>query len=86
MRDYRLRIMAGDRKLGRCRDCGASIEWAVTPPHGKMVPLNPRPLVLEATCNEQTQVRFYVVGGDSLHFATCPNKRPRAPKPARLFA
>lgn len=81
MGDRLLRILAGPRARGRCRYCGLPVEWAVAAPHGKNVPLNPDPLVLSATCNAQTHLKFLVVSANHLHFATCQKRPTRPPKP-----
>lgn len=71
------------RRSSHCRYCGKPIEWAVTAPHGKSVPLDPNPFILRYERNPGG-VKFAVVSADALHFVTC-KKRPEKPKRMRMF-
>jgi len=72
--DHLLRIVAGYRKAGRCRDCHRPIVWVTTAPKGKRLPFDCEPVVLEREQNPTTLVRFEVISKDHLHFTTCPKR------------
>ncbi len=86
--DRRLRIVAGNRKPGRCRDCHRPIVWVVSAPKGKRLPLNRDFVVLEREQNLTTLVHFEVISRESLHFATCAKRAkksaPRVEQPSFL--
>lgn len=69
-------IRTDSRQVGRCRSCGALIEWALIPKSGKLMPFNP-PLVLLPIQALGTDValRDYAevdMSKTTSHFATCP--------------
>lgn len=82
-RDRLISILAGARRSSQCRDCGRPIEWGISAPHGKYVPLDPNPLVLRYDRNAGG-VKFLVISANNLHFLTCKKRRQEARRP-RVF-
>jgi hypothetical protein len=66
-------IETGTRRVGTCRSCGASIEWAVVRPSGKAMPFN-RPIVLLPALHMDDALGTARVDPEQTtsHFATCP--------------
>lgn len=54
---------------GRCRSCGADIQWGVTENGARM----PMDLQRRTVCVPAPDGRVKVVTGYESHFATCPN-------------
>lgn len=73
--DGRLTILAGHRNAGKCHHCRRAVIWVTSAPHGKSIPFDAEPLVLEHKTNPVTLVRFEVVARTRIHFATCPAQR-----------
>jgi len=71
-------IRADSREQGKCRSCGAAIEWATIPKTGKRMPFN-RPLVLLPVrgfgAEPDAAMRHFAevdMSQTTSHFATCP--------------
>jgi hypothetical protein len=63
-------ILAEDTRPGRCRSCGAPLEWATTI-NGKSLPFDP-PIVRIPTFAELPQYVSVDMDQTTSHFATCP--------------
>lgn len=70
----RITIAMSSRRLGKCRTCGAAIEWAVNTRTGKAIPFNP-PIVLTTSLLDSliSDARTVDLEQTTAHFATCPH-------------
>ncbi len=63
-------ILARPGEPGRCRRCRRPILWVLTAPHGRAVPLDAPPLVLEQVQHPTSGVQFHVIPAGARH--RCP--------------
>jgi hypothetical protein len=66
-------IFVDTRGLGRCRSCGAQVEWAETL-LGKRIPFNP-PITVQATTENFSgrRIQYIDTRVTPTHFQTCPD-------------
>jgi hypothetical protein len=76
MTAYLMRVMAGQRKPGKCRDCRQAIEFRLNT-NGRWVPFDAGAQPLHTEQDPATHVRHDMMSRDHTHFARCP-KRPSA--------
>ena len=71
----RLAIYADSRGPGRCRSCGAAIEWAEVVASGRRMPFDGRLAPVESRQHPENGRVVEIVDLDATtsHFATCPD-------------
>jgi len=66
-------VYQDSRRPGRCRSCGARIEWAIVAASHREIPLDAGGAVL---CSQHSLIDGRIVDlVDSTHFATCPDAK-----------